>query len=84
MLSYDLGFACWLSSSDSALDGFRISVEDWAFWQPFLPSLGVLGRDNCSPANFARRETTCFDLATDCRQTNIVLTRELTKRIGLL
>jgi hypothetical protein len=49
-----------------------------------LPSLGVLGRYNCSPANFARRETACFDLATHGRQTDIVLTRELTKRIAPL
>jgi len=48
-------------------------------WQLFLPSLGVLGRDNGSPANFARCETACFDLATDRCQTNIVLTRELTR-----
>src|SRR4029077_20355564 len=51
------------------------------FWQLFPPSLGIFGRDNCSPANFARCETACFDLATDCRQTNVFLTRELTKRI---
>ena len=79
-----LGFACWLSSSDSALDGFRISVEDWTFWQPFLPSLGVLGRDNCSPANFAQGKTACFDLATNRGQTDCVLTRELIQRVGLL
>ena len=51
------------------------------FWQPFLPYLRVLGRDDCSPTNLPCRKTACFDLATDCRQTNIVLTRELTKRI---
>jgi hypothetical protein len=31
-----------------------------------------------------RRETACFDLATNCRQTNIVLMRELIERIGSL
>jgi hypothetical protein len=54
------------------------------FWQPFLPSLRVLGCDNCSPTNLACRKTACSDLTTDSRQTNIVLTRELTERIGLL
>jgi hypothetical protein len=30
------------------------------FQQLFLPSLSVLGRDNCSPANFAGHEMACF------------------------
>ena len=51
------------------------------FWQLFLPSLSVLGRDNCSSANFASHEAACFDLATNRGQTDVVLTRELTKRI---
>jgi hypothetical protein len=50
MLSYDLGFACWPSSSDSALDGFRISVEDWAFWQPFGRQLGIRCRAASLPS----------------------------------
>jgi hypothetical protein len=54
------------------------------FWPPVLPSLGVLGRDNCSPANFASHETACFDLAANRGQTDGVLTRELIERIGLL
>jgi hypothetical protein len=51
------------------------------FWQLFLPSFGILGRDYCSPTNLARRKTACFDLTTNRCQTNIVLTRELTQRI---
>jgi hypothetical protein len=39
-------------------------------WQLFSPSLGVLGRDNCSPANFVRRKAACFDLATNRGQTD--------------
>jgi hypothetical protein len=53
------------------------------FWQAPTPGLSVLGCDDCSPTNLACRKTACFDLATDCRETNIVLTRELTERIGL-
>jgi hypothetical protein len=54
------------------------------FWQSFPPSFGVLGRNYCSPANFARRETACFDLATNRRQSNSIPTRELIERIGSL
>jgi hypothetical protein len=54
------------------------------FWQLFLPSFGILGRDYCSPTNLARRKTACFDLTTNRCQSNSIPTRELIERIGSL
>jgi hypothetical protein len=53
-----------------------LAIVPAKLWRP-RPQLLFAG-------NFARRETACFDLATNGRQSNSIPTRELIERIGSL